>query len=175
MNYTTSVTTCRHRTSTTHFNSTLPSESLTPPKSTSQVCFEDNCVTWGGHYDGVELVNTCSIDNFITLLTLHKVKILEAFELTGEPPNSTIQSIFSMIDERDFDKLRLWAAPKLGISITNCECNLLGYEGKMVQFFKDDNFCLDIYTIIFQCCWYQSEKNKFDIGVDIFVQLSDIN
>ena len=96
---------------TTYFNSTLPSESLTPPKSTSQVCFEDNCITWGGHYDGVELVNTCSIDYFITLLTLHKVKILEAFELTGEPPNSTIKSIFSMIDERDFDKLRLWAAP----------------------------------------------------------------
>ena len=136
----------------THFSSDVPSKSKSPQllstSHNSQVYVEDICVTWGGHYNGVELVNTCSIDNFITLLSLHQAEILAAFDLTGEFPNSTLQFIFSMIQERSFDKLRLWAAPKLGIPIIDCKCDLLGYEGKMVQFTQENHFCQDIYRIV---------------------------
>ena len=34
------------------------------------------CVTWSASYDGNELFNTCSIDNFITLISLHSESIL---------------------------------------------------------------------------------------------------
>ena len=95
--------------------------------SESQTIFEEMCATWGGHYDGVKLINTCSIDNFITLLSLHKEAILTAFDLTGESPNSTLRSIFSMVNEQNFDKLRLWTAPKLGMPISDSECNMSGY------------------------------------------------
>ena len=105
--------------------------------SESQTIFEEMCATWGGHYDGVKLINTCSIDNFITLLSLHKEAILTAFDLTGESPNSTLRSIFSMVDEQNFDKLRLWTAPKLGMPISDSECNMLGYEGEMVKFLQE--------------------------------------
>ena len=33
--------------------------------------FEHHCVDWGGDYEDTKLVNTCSIDNFITLISLH--------------------------------------------------------------------------------------------------------
>ena len=33
---------------------------------------EDLCVTWGGYVHGIELVNTRPMDNFVTLLSLHR-------------------------------------------------------------------------------------------------------
>ena len=146
-----------------HFEPSVASDSQSAPNqtlSTPQASIEEMCATWGGHYDGVKLVNTCSIDNFVTLLSLHRDAILTAFDLTGESPNLTLRSIFSMVEEQDFDKLRLWTAPKLGIPIIDCECNLLAYEGKMVKLLQDNHFCQDVYRIEFQCwnCCCESEK-----------------
>ena len=136
-------------------NSTLPF-----PFQTTRCPIEDMCLTWGGNCDGVELVNTCSVDNFFTLLSLYHEIISTAYALSGESPNATITNIFSMIDERKFDKVRLWIAPKLKISLIDCQYNFLGYEGKMVTLFQDYSLCPDVYKIVFQCwsCCCESEK-----------------
>ena len=125
-----------------HFNSEIPSQSQAPPvlvvSQTFKHSVEDICLTWGGHYNDIELVNTCPMDNFITMLSLQKVELLAVHNLTGEHLNATLQTMFSMIDERNFDKLRLWLTPMLGVN--NFECNFLGYESKMVDFFKANEF-----------------------------------
>ena len=117
-----------------------------PFSSISNHPIEDLCVTWGGKFNGVQLINTCSIDNFFTLLSLHRRLILAALNLAGEIPNKKIQFIFSMIKFRqNFDELRHWTAPELGIPLFDCKYNFLGYEGKMVKFFQDNSLSLDIY------------------------------
>ena len=88
-----------------HLNSEIPSQPQVPPVLVASHNFKDSvediCLTWGGHYNDVELVNTCSIDNFITMLSLQKVKLLAVHNLTGEHLNATLQFVFSMIDERN--------------------------------------------------------------------------
>ena len=98
-----------------HFNSEIPSQPQAPVLVASQSSVEDICLTRGGHFNDIELINTCPIDNFLTMLSLQKVELLAVHDLTGEHLNATLQSVFSMINERNFDKLRLWIAPMLGV------------------------------------------------------------
>ncbi|KAI6651363.1 hypothetical protein LOD99_5330 [Oopsacas minuta] len=45
---------------------------------------EDSSVTWGGQFEGSELVNTCPVDNFLTLLSLHSPhKVSDAIQLSN--------------------------------------------------------------------------------------------
>ena len=69
-------------------NSRQSDKESTKPKNLLKAPFpsynsqEDLCVTWGGYVHGNELVNTYSIDNFITLLSLHKDALFTAFDST---------------------------------------------------------------------------------------------
>ena len=121
---------------------------------------EDMCVTWNGHFNGVKLVNTCSVDNFLTLLSLHQDNILKAFHLAGEAPSDSLNYIFTMIDEQNFDELRMWVASQLRIPLINNEYNMFASEGSIVKLFQNLAICQDAYRIVFQCwsCCCQSEK-----------------
>ena len=72
---------------------------------------EDSCVTWGGQFEGNELVNTCPVDNFITLLNLHSHKVSSALRLANVSPSQRLQTMLSHITSREFDELRNWLAP----------------------------------------------------------------
>ena len=129
--------------------------------STTDNFLEEACVTWGGHCDAIELVNTCSVDNFITLLSLHKSALINALDHISCSLNDSLRTTLSLIQDRRFDQLRIRIAKLLGIPLLNYQYNLLGYEGHMVQLLcKDLSLCSDKYKITFQCwsCCYQSEK-----------------
>ena len=129
--------------------------------SNSDNFLEEACVTWGGHCDAIELVNTCSFHNFITLLSIHKNALITALDHISCSLNDSHQTIISLIQDRRFDQLRIWIAKLLGIPLLNFQYNLLGYEGHMIQLLcKDLSLCSDKYKITFQCwsCCYQSEK-----------------
>ena len=122
---------------------------------------EDLCVSWGGYCHGIELVNTCSVDNFITLLSLHINSIFTAFELIRFSPNLLLENILSLIHTLQFNKVRTTICQLIGIPLENSQYNMLGYEGRFVQLLcKDLSLNSDGYKINFQCwgCCFQSEK-----------------
>ena len=131
---------------------------------------EDSCVTWDGQIEGNELVNTCPVDNFITLLNLHPHKVSEALRLANVSPSQRLQTMLSHITFRKFDELRNWLAPQLGVRLVNFRYDFIGYEGAMVQLLINLSLCSDRYEFIFQC-WsgcYQSEKKLNLISVLTF-------
>ena len=124
---------------------------------------EDLCVTWGGYVHGIELVNTCPMDNFVTLLSLHRDALSTTFNLIQSSPNSSHENIISLIHTRQFDQVRFEISQMLGIPLVNSQFNLLGYEGHVVQLLcKVLSLCSDKYIITFQCwsCCFQSEKKS---------------
>ena len=64
--------------------------------STSDNFLEEACVTWGGHCDAIELVNTCSVDNFITLLSIHKSALITALHHIYCSLNDSLQTTHSL-------------------------------------------------------------------------------
>ncbi|KAI6655662.1 hypothetical protein LOD99_1802 [Oopsacas minuta] len=117
-------------------NQTISYSQTSQDASTS----EDMCVTWNGHFNGVKLVNTCSVDNFLTLLSLYQDNILKAFHLAGEAPSDSLNSIFTMIDEGNFDELRMWVASQVRIPLINIEYSMFASEGSIVKLFKTLQF-----------------------------------
>ena len=72
---------------------------LPTPASTD---LEDLCVTWGGQFEGIELINTCPVDKFITLLCLHYYHISEALRLSDVSPTTSLQTMLSHIKHREY-------------------------------------------------------------------------
>ena len=118
---------------------------LPTPASTD---LEDLCVIWGGQFEGIELVNTCPVDNFITLLSLHSYQISEALRLSDVSPTNSLQTMLSHIEHQ------------LGVQNVNMRYDFLGYEEAVVQLLTKLSLNSDWYKVIFQCwsCCYQSEK-----------------
>ena len=61
---------------------------------------EDLCVDWGGEYNRIKLVSTCSIDNFITILSLHLKTILESLELASTSISEDLGRVIVMVKGR---------------------------------------------------------------------------
>ncbi|KAI6657828.1 hypothetical protein LOD99_570 [Oopsacas minuta] len=78
-------------------NSPKSEKELSVPQLSLQAHFlsdqslEDLCVTWGGYVHGIELVNTCPMDNFVTLLSLHRDALSTTFNLIQSSPNSNLE------------------------------------------------------------------------------------
>ena len=67
--------------------------SIVPKKSNPDSVideFERLCANWQGEYDGILHLNTCSVDNIISNLSLYREKILIAREFAGNSENSHI-------------------------------------------------------------------------------------
>ncbi|KAI6658278.1 hypothetical protein LOD99_15547 [Oopsacas minuta] len=130
---------------------------------------EDMCFTWNDHFNGVKLANTCSVDNFLTLLSLYRDNILKAFHLAGEAPSDSLNSIFTMIDDRNFDELRMWVASQLRIPIINNEYNMFASEGSIVKLFETLQFARILQNCISmsQLLLLIREKAEFDFTPDI--------
>ena len=61
---------------------------------------------WGGEYKDTQLVNTCPIDNFITLISLHIGPIRSAFGYLQTTMNNELRDFFTKIPLGEFDSLR---------------------------------------------------------------------
>ncbi|KAI6646815.1 hypothetical protein LOD99_9214 [Oopsacas minuta] len=82
---------------------------------------EDYCTPWGGEYNGTGLVNTYSVDNFITLFSLHMEALPTSTRLASITITLNFERITQMLNPRNFNQLRYWIAPKLGISIADAQ------------------------------------------------------
>ena len=56
---------------------------------------ETLCPIWNGEFGGIIHINTCSIDNMISLLSLHQITIQKANEMAANPQNPDAIKIFS--------------------------------------------------------------------------------
>ena len=52
---------------------------------------EKFCVNWGGSYKDIKMVNTCSVDNFLTLISLHLNEIQKVLARFKIPINVTLR------------------------------------------------------------------------------------
>ena len=67
---------------------------------------EKLCPIWQGEFNDILHVNTCSIDNVISLIGLNKVSIENAIKFTGFTPNTDGEHFLSLIHDLKFDELR---------------------------------------------------------------------
>ena len=130
-------------------------------ETSSSESLEDICVTWGGEWNGISLVNTCPLDNFITALSLNMQTLLTSIKLASVSISPDLQVVIEMVKARNFNELRCWIAPKLSISLVDAQYDFLGYEGKVIQLLGKVCLGSNLYKIEFQCwsCCYISEKN----------------
>ena len=104
----------------------LPKSDCCVLATSASAHLEDLCVTWGGQFEGNELVNTCPVDYFITLLSLHSHIVSEAFRLSNVSQTHLLQTMFSCIKSRKFDELMIWLASQLGVQQINFRYDFLG-------------------------------------------------
>ena len=121
---------------------------------------EDICATWGGQHEGIQLVNTCTVDNFITLQSLHSDILPTAFQLSSLSLSPTLETMWSFISSCKFNELLLWLAPQLGAQLVEFQYNLFGFEGIMVTLLSKFGLWSDSYKVLLQCwgCCCESEK-----------------
>ncbi|KAI6659404.1 KRAB-A domain-containing protein 2-like [Oopsacas minuta] len=73
---------------------------------------ETLCVMWGGEYNGIQLINTCPIDNFLTLISLQIDPIGAAFGYLQKELGTEINEFLTKIQLGKFDLLRYIAYQK---------------------------------------------------------------
>lgn len=136
----------------------LPNE--TEMKDLKSLSLESRCVSWGGNYKEITFVNTCPLDNFITVLSLHLNALLNSIKLSSTSFSLDIQSIIRLVEAQNFDELRYWIAPKMNVPLTGCKYDFFGYEGKLTELLRDIGLYSNLYEITFQCwgCCCISEK-----------------
>ena len=66
---------------------------------------EKFCVNWGECYKDLKMVNTCSVDNFLTLISLHLNEIQELLARFKIPINGNMKKILAYIGMFKFDSL----------------------------------------------------------------------
>ena len=110
---------------------------------------EPLCVEWGGNYIQTKLVNTCPINNFITLISLHINPIRSALRYLPTKANSALSDFLTNIQQRNFDSLRYWLSKKLDIRQKNCTIDFFGSEYTMVK---------HLYNIGLNCMKYEQKR-----------------
>ena len=112
---------------------------------------EKFCVTWGGSYKDIKLVNTCSVDNFLTLISLHLNEIQEVLAKFKILINDNIKRILAYIGMLKFDSLRFWIACRMAIKCENNQLDFFGSEYNIVQALVNTGLSIQDYNSIFEC------------------------
>ena len=97
------------------------------------------CVTWSASYDGNRLVNTCSIDNFITLISLHSESIFSTLDYLHVAIEGKLAEFLPLIRQRKFDELRFWIAKELNIKSNHGIFDFYGSEFAFVTLMRHMN------------------------------------
>ena len=91
------------------------------------------CVSWGGCYQGVYMCNTCSVDNFTTLISLHLYQLQKLLKWLETEVPVDLRKILANIHTMKFDSLRFWIAKKMNVDCENNQLNLFGSKKKIVN------------------------------------------
>ncbi|KAI6652476.1 hypothetical protein LOD99_7490 [Oopsacas minuta] len=114
---------------------------------------EECCAAWGEEYNGIRFVNTCPVDNFITLFSLHFKTFLSSVKLTSTiPPN--IEMVFQMVNTKNFNQLKYWFTTKLGLQLIDSQYDYMGCEGNVVGLLDNIHLSPNLYVVEFQCWSY---------------------
>ena len=139
---------------------------VAPVKSTSDVgqelisytpcfMFEDLCPVWQGEFNDILHLNTCSIDNIITLVSLHRGKIEEAINFAGISSNPEVKLVFELIHALKFDELRDYFARLINISETYTvivrHYDFYSSESSLIKVLRKFGISNDVYSSILQC------------------------
>ena len=76
---------------------------------------ETLCISWGGEHTGTQLVNTCPIDNFITLISLHNNPIQSVFGYLQTKMSNELRDFLTRIQLGKFDSVRYWLSKEMEI------------------------------------------------------------
>ena len=122
--------------------------------------FENLCPVWQGEFNDILHLNTCSIDNIISLLSLYQGKIEEANDFTEILQNSEVKLFFELIHGRQFYKVRDQIAKLINISVTYYNVILKKYdfhgsESSIIKLLRNLVISNDIYSSTLQyynCC-----------------------
>ena len=79
---------------------------------------ENLCPTWQGEYNDISHLNTCSIDNIVSLISLSQEMIQNARKLSGISLSPDAEQFLSLIYRRQFDELSDFVARLLDLSVT---------------------------------------------------------
>ena len=95
---------------------------------------ETLCVDWGGEYMNSKLVNTCPLDNFITLMSLHLPALMKSLKcLHTEQKCEESGNMLADISQKKFDSLRFKISKKLNIEEKKNIIDFFGSEYGMVK------------------------------------------
>ena len=103
------------------------------PRTSISSQLETLCVEWGGEYKDTQLVNTCPIDNFITLISLHISPIRSAFGYLQTTMNNELRDFFTKIQLGEFDSLRYLLSKEMDIQEKYFAIDFYGSEYSMVK------------------------------------------
>ena len=116
---------------------------------------ENLCPTWQGEYNDISHLNTCSIDNVISLFSLFLDMIAKARKLAGISLNPDAQRFISLIDCRQFDELRDFIARLMNISVTYYvvvpKIDFFGSESQVIEVLRKFDISSDLYSVTLQC------------------------
>ena len=112
---------------------------------------EQFCVSWGGCYQGVNMCNTCSIDNFLTLISLHLYQLQRLLISLETTIKDDLRKILAYIHTMKFDSLRFWLAKKIIVTIENNEIDFFGSEYNIVQMLVNVGLSMQKYECTFKC------------------------
>lgn len=79
------------------------------------------------------MVNTCSVNNFLTLISLHLNEVKEVLDRLKIPINKNIKKILSYIGMLKFDSLCFWIACRMDDKCENNQLDFFGSENTIVQ------------------------------------------
>ena len=94
---------------------------------------ETLCVLWGGEYNGTQLINTRSIDNFLTLISLQIDPIRSAFGYLQKELGTEVNEFLTKIQLGKFDLLRYSLSKEMGILENFFAIDFYGSEYTMVN------------------------------------------
>ena len=116
---------------------------------------ENLCPKWKGEYNNILLLNTCSIDNIISLISLYREMIEKAGEITGISLNPNSQHFISLIHRCQFDELRDYIARLASILVTYDvivpKYESFGSESRIINILRELDISNDLYSVTLQC------------------------
>ena len=117
--------------------------------------FENLCPVWQGQFNDISHLNTCSIDNIISLISLYQSKIEEAFDFAEISQNPDVKHFFELIHALKFDELRDYIARLINIKVTYDvivkQYDFYGSESSFIKILRKFGISNDVYSSTLQC------------------------
>ena len=121
---------------------------------------ETLCIVWGGEYNGTQLINTCSIDNFLTLISLQIDPIRSAFGYLQKELGTEVNEFLTKIQLGKFDLLRYSLSKEMGILENFFAVDFYGSEYTMVKYLTNIGLSCMKYQYQMKCSGCSQEISK---------------